>query len=143
MMRLRWMFVIWGIVLVVFALAALGFFLGFISELRRGDRLEIQHHWGGFGGGLGGWRLSNSLAFLLGALLFTGVFVYPVNEFTSELPAQIRALSAQEGADTNGSSPGGDGPPSGEEGSQSGEEGSSSGEEPGSSGAGSGGDIGT
>lgn len=44
-------------------------FLGlFIQEMRRGRAPMIESNWGGIGGGGGGWRMSGSLAYLLGML---------------------------------------------------------------------------
>lgn len=45
-----------------------GFLL--VSELRRGGPVAIESSWGGFGGGLGGWRLSPGFVYLLGVLVF-------------------------------------------------------------------------
>jgi hypothetical protein len=39
----------------------------------RYEAVEIQSHWGGFGGGIGGWRLSNPLAYLIVAVAFGGL----------------------------------------------------------------------
>jgi hypothetical protein len=36
--------------------------------------VQIETHWGGFGGGMGGWRLSPTLAYLVAALVFGGLF---------------------------------------------------------------------
>ncbi len=44
--------------------------LRFLYEIRSEDAPRIDTHWGGFGGGMGGWSISRSLVYLLGALLF-------------------------------------------------------------------------
>jgi hypothetical protein len=49
----------------VFALFALSFTLFLTLTLGRRDRLRIESNWGGLGGGLSGWSVSNSLTFLL------------------------------------------------------------------------------
>ena len=36
----------------------------------RGESVHVESHWGGLGGGLGGWTVSNSLACLLLAISF-------------------------------------------------------------------------
>jgi hypothetical protein len=43
--------------------------------LMRGDRVELESHWGGLGGGLGGWRLSPAAGLVLLALVFLGTAV--------------------------------------------------------------------
>src|SRR5713226_8852458 len=35
-------------------------------SLSRGETVSIESHWGGLGGGIGGWRLSTPLIYLLG-----------------------------------------------------------------------------
>jgi hypothetical protein len=55
-------------------LGLLAFFGGcllwvFIRATHTGDRVAVLSHWGGFGNGLGGWRLSTSLAALIGAVM--------------------------------------------------------------------------
>jgi hypothetical protein len=42
----------------------------FVRETWRGHSAEVESHWGGFGGGLGGWRVSPSLTYLVCALAF-------------------------------------------------------------------------
>lgn len=42
----------------------------FIREIERGRPIQIETHWGGLGGGFGGWRISPSLTYFLAALLF-------------------------------------------------------------------------
>lgn len=53
--------------------AGLFYALFLVQLLLRGDAPQIESHWGGFGGGLGGWRLSPSAAFLLAALVLSGL----------------------------------------------------------------------
>lgn len=45
-----------------------------VTEIFRGEPPAVESHWGGFGGGLGGWRISSSLAYLLAALFLGGLF---------------------------------------------------------------------
>lgn len=62
------------IVLWAFGGGAVLFFALFIVQLLvRGDAPQIVSHWGGFGGGVGGWHLSPSAAFLLAALVLSGL----------------------------------------------------------------------
>lgn len=52
-----------------------GLFLWRLSEaIKEGDRPRLESHWGGFGGGLGGWEISSSLAYLLVAAALTLLF---------------------------------------------------------------------
>jgi hypothetical protein len=46
----------------------------FIDSMRFDGPPRVDSHWGGLGGGLGGWRLSASLVYLIGACAF-GVLV--------------------------------------------------------------------
>jgi hypothetical protein len=46
-----------------------------LDGLVRGDAIEISSHWGGLGGGLGGWRLSPISTLLLLALVFLGATI--------------------------------------------------------------------
>jgi hypothetical protein len=47
----------------------------FIFLLVRGESVYLETHWGGLGGGLGGWRVSPALAALLGAIAFASLSV--------------------------------------------------------------------
>jgi hypothetical protein len=59
--------VIWhDILLTVLSLITLVFLGLFIHEMRQGHAPTIDSNWGGIGGGGGGWRMSSSLAYLLG-----------------------------------------------------------------------------
>jgi hypothetical protein len=63
-----------GLLLIVLFLLA-----GFWRTVRY-DPPRLDSHWGGFGGGLGGWHMSASLAFLLGAIAFGLMFTAVVRE---------------------------------------------------------------
>jgi len=55
-----------AIFLVLLILSTGSCFVLFLYNLEFGDgRLEITSHWGGLGGGLGGWRVSKSFTYLL------------------------------------------------------------------------------
>lgn len=43
-----------------------------LAAMRRGDQIGMNSHWGGLGGGLGGWRISAPTATILLALVFLG-----------------------------------------------------------------------
>jgi hypothetical protein len=51
-------------VLVLFASVSLAFIIAAAQRLGRGEEFEVTSHWGGFGGGLGGWRISPPLVLL-------------------------------------------------------------------------------
>ena len=54
------------LILLVFA----GFLLVvFARAVRAGERIAVQSQWGGFGSGMGGWRMSSSLSALVGAFM--------------------------------------------------------------------------
>ena len=62
-------------------------FVLFVRSLETEKRLSIESHWGGLGGGLGGWRVSRSLTYLLVTvpltlLLWHGMQIYPVRRDT-------------------------------------------------------------
>jgi hypothetical protein len=61
-----------AIVVVAFGSAALTAATFAIERLAKGDTIEMQSHWGGLGGVLGGWRLSPTASLLLVALVFAG-----------------------------------------------------------------------
>jgi len=63
-----------GTVLAALLGASLSLLYLAVTEIFRGEPLAMESHWGGFGGGLGGWRISSSLAYLLGALFLGGLF---------------------------------------------------------------------
>src|SRR5438067_1830836 len=43
---------------------------GFAYFVIQGESIRVESHWGGLGGGLGGWTMSNALAFLLLGIAF-------------------------------------------------------------------------
>jgi hypothetical protein len=63
------------VVLTVVGIGAMLFFVLFIFGVVTGDVPRMESHWGGLGGGLGGWELSASLSFLIAALVLSGLFV--------------------------------------------------------------------
>jgi hypothetical protein len=73
----------------LFALGAGLFLLLFIADVRRGGSPRIESHWGGIGGGLGGWRLSRSLSYLLVAACCAVVFCAFIFQFEAR-PESVR-----------------------------------------------------
>lgn len=58
------------IIAALLLLLAIAFSLALFVEISRGGSVAIESSWGGFGGGLGGWRLSAGLVYLLAVLFF-------------------------------------------------------------------------
>ena len=59
-----------GVLVVLGSLACI-FLVAFLIVVLRGDVPRLESDLGGFGGGLGGWQVSPSLAFLFGAIVFS------------------------------------------------------------------------
>lgn len=55
------------LVMLLIGFSTLFFYLAF-RQVIRGDGFSVESHWGGFGGGLGGWRVSTPLVCLLAGL---------------------------------------------------------------------------
>lgn len=53
-----------------FAGLAIWFFTRFADSIQVDGAPHIESHWGGLGGGVGGWRVSTSLVYLGGAIVF-------------------------------------------------------------------------
>jgi len=53
----------------------LWFLFSFADCIRREGSLHIESHWGGLGGGVGGFRISRSLIYLAGTLCFSVLLV--------------------------------------------------------------------
>jgi hypothetical protein len=62
------------VALIVLGAGALYFTYLFVQHIRYGHKVGIESHWGGLGGGLGGWRISSALCFLIGSLVFAASF---------------------------------------------------------------------
>jgi len=60
---------------IVFGLCGLLFLLLFVVRVQRGDLPSIETNSGGIGSGLGGWRVSASLTYLIGLAVF-GALLY-------------------------------------------------------------------
>jgi hypothetical protein len=65
------------------ACATLGMFLTItiylatrlLSALKGGSTMGVESHWGGFGGSVGGWKLSSALSYLIATLVFGGLLI--------------------------------------------------------------------
>ena len=72
-----------AIVCVVIAVGSLSVamaycFIGLARALRDGESVHIESAWGGFGGGVGGWRFSTPLTHFVLAVLFGGMLTFVV-----------------------------------------------------------------
>lgn len=73
---------------------------GFFIAVLLGDAPVVESHWGGLGGTLGGWRVSRSLVYLLGALAFgviTALSVESAHKQLGEPPAEEHTGASEEG----------------------------------------------
>lgn len=74
-----------SLLLILITLLMILLLMGLVRALSRGEGIAIESNWGGLGGGLGGFRVSTPLVYLLGvaflllvsAALAWGVFVPP------------------------------------------------------------------
>jgi hypothetical protein len=88
-----------GIALGILATGTLAFLILFVRMVERGVAPQVENHWGGIGGGVGGWRLSPSLTYLAAAAVFgvlLGVFVArlgPPKDDDKKQPAKAAATS--------------------------------------------------
>jgi len=74
---------------------ALLFVHAFTVQIKAGNPVGIESHWGGLGGGLGGWRVSNALSCLIGCLVFAGAFsALAFKLLDHDLPSQPVATQA-------------------------------------------------
>jgi len=84
--------------------AALSFLL-FLIQLVRGDGPQIESHWGGFGGGLGGWRLSPSAALLIITLVLSSMAAMLIAPVPKEEKKDSRQGEAAKGTSPAGVAP--------------------------------------
>jgi hypothetical protein len=54
-------------------------FVLFIRSMEKENRLAIESNWGGLGGGLGGWRVSSTLTFLLTSVALFALLVTAIS----------------------------------------------------------------
>jgi hypothetical protein len=61
-----------GGMLLILGTTATFIFGRLVDRMTAGEGVEIQSHWGGLGGGLGGWRISQSLVLLIVGVVLLG-----------------------------------------------------------------------
>jgi hypothetical protein len=59
--------------------------LALAREIREGNPPGVESHWGGFGGGMGGWRLSPALSYLFATLVLAGLLGVLANAIDKRL----------------------------------------------------------
>jgi len=65
-----------GVALGILGAGTVLFLVLFIRLIERGVSPQIESNWGGIGGGMGGWRMSASLTYLAGAVVFGLLFAF-------------------------------------------------------------------
>lgn len=97
----------YGLGIVLFGALTLLLVLRLFRALQLGDTPRVENHWGGFGGGLGGWQLSPSLVFLLASLAFAILTLTTIQYAARDLkPAAAPAPStSKEGGKTESTPP--------------------------------------
>lgn len=78
--------ILWIATLITLALGTTYFLFLFAQRLEQGGPPEIETHWGGIGGGLGGWRMSRSLGYLLVAMALAALFSFFLLRFDATGP---------------------------------------------------------
>lgn len=76
--------------LIALGLGTIYFLYLFVRRLEEGGAPQIEAHWGGIGGGLGGWRMSPALGHVLVATLLAVLFTVFLFRFDS----QVRSAAA-------------------------------------------------
>jgi len=64
-----------AVAMILFGTLMLYFTLYTVTMILGGGSLSMESHWGGLGGGMGGWRMSRTMVFLLLSLFFGGLTV--------------------------------------------------------------------
>ena len=82
----------------LFASLTILFALETFRCLELGDGFAIESHWGGLGGGLGGWRISRPLMFLIATLVCAGLSFAVANPHlkTDPMPALTAAAPVEQ-----------------------------------------------
>ena len=74
--------------LYAFGAATAWFIHRFHESMQQEGWPGLETHWGGLGGGLGGWRVSPSVIYLLGALSFGGILAWSLPKVV-EMPVEV------------------------------------------------------
>jgi hypothetical protein len=92
-----------GVLMLVLGTLAFGYL--FFQSLERGSRPRFETHWGGLGGGVGGWQITASMSYLIAALAFGTLFSLFVlrldePEIARRLEASLQKLQGERRAET-------------------------------------------
>lgn len=71
----------------LFANIAVIFLARLIGGLNLGDSLGIESHWGGLGGGVGGWRISRVAVYLICTVTFAALAALTLGDYVRRDPA--------------------------------------------------------
>jgi hypothetical protein len=71
----------------LFASIALMFLTRLTRSLEGGESLAVESHWGGLGGGVGGWRVSPPLGYLFCVMTFGALAAVAVSQYPDPRPA--------------------------------------------------------
>ncbi len=82
---------------VLFAGIAIVFLARFVRSLESGEPLGIESHWGGLGGGVGGWRISRPIVYLLPAIVFAALTAVAMSSY---LPSEKKEEKKPPATDT-------------------------------------------
>jgi len=74
---------------------AISFSLFIIFVLIRREEIGIESHWGGLGGGMGGWTLTPAFAFFLMGLLFVSLLITAVLQDVKEGPGTPKSQTVE------------------------------------------------
>jgi hypothetical protein len=94
---------------VLFASIAWMFLLRLAGSLDRGESLGIESHWGGLGGGVGGFRISRPVVYLFCAITFGALAAAAVSRYPTPVVEEM-PVEKEEG-DTGGTGPDAKAPP--------------------------------
>jgi hypothetical protein len=87
--------IFWFGALGLLGIGTLVFLFLFVGRLQRGGAPKIETHWGGIGGGLGGWRMSSSLGYLVVAIILTTCFSMLLLKLDEKEWSREKELAAQ------------------------------------------------
>jgi hypothetical protein len=89
---------------VLFASIGLIFLTRLTRSLEEGESLGVESHWGGLGGGVGGWRVSRPVGYLFCVMTFGALAAVAVSRYPDPPPpestigAEITTTTAQTNA---------------------------------------------
>jgi hypothetical protein len=73
---------------VLFACIALVFLTRLTRSLEAGETLGLESHWGGLGGGVGGWRISRPVGYLFCVMTFGALAAVAVSRYPDPPPSE-------------------------------------------------------